>query len=50
VPRSHQPTDTAAAVDPAAVDETVQFALMLIDAIDAVLSNSAVRQSTAVDG
>jgi hypothetical protein len=34
-PRSHQPADTTAAIDRGAVDTTVEFALMLVDAIDA---------------
>jgi len=37
-PGSHQPTDVAGALDRAAHDQTVQFALMLIDAIDAALA------------
>jgi hypothetical protein len=38
VPRSHQPTDRAQALDRGAHDRTVQFTLMLIDAIDAALA------------
>jgi Iap family predicted aminopeptidase len=33
--RSHQPTDTPAVVERAAVDISIEFALMLVDAIDA---------------
>jgi hypothetical protein len=36
-PRSHQPADTTAAIDRAAVDATLELALMLVDAIDAEL-------------
>jgi hypothetical protein len=50
VRRSHQPTDTATAIDPGAVDKAVQFGLMLIDAIDVSVSEAADRQSTTVDG
>jgi hypothetical protein len=35
VPRSHRRDDTAANVDPAAIDAAVQFGLMLVDGIDA---------------
>jgi Peptidase family M28 len=34
-PRSHQASDTPAAVDPSALDATIQFGLMLVDEIDA---------------
>jgi hypothetical protein len=37
-PRSHQPTDTPARVDPAAVDKAVEFALLLVDRIDEFLA------------
>lgn len=40
VPRSHQPEDTAAAIDPAAIDSVVQFGLMLVDSIDALLAST----------
>jgi Peptidase family M28 len=36
-PRSHQPSDTATAIERAAVDATLELALMLVDAIDAEL-------------
>jgi hypothetical protein len=36
-PHSHQPGDTPDAVDPAAIDRALQFALLLVDAIDAVV-------------
>jgi hypothetical protein len=39
-PRSHQPGDTAAAIDRAAVDATLELALMLVDAIDAEVSQA----------
>jgi hypothetical protein len=38
VPRSHQATDVADALDQGAHDRAVQFGLMLVDAIDAVLA------------
>lgn len=38
VPRSHQPSDAADALDRAAHDRAVQFVLMLIDEIDAALA------------
>jgi hypothetical protein len=41
-PRSHQPADTADSVDPDALDQTVQFALLIADEIDAFLAR---RQS-----
>ena len=40
-PRSHQRGDTAAALDDAAADAAVQFGLVLIDAIDAQLGQTA---------
>jgi hypothetical protein len=46
-PRSHQPGDTAAAVDRGAVDATLEFALMLVDAIDAEMALSAGEPSGA---
>jgi hypothetical protein len=46
-PRSRQPADTAAAIDRAAVDTTVELALMLVDAIDAELV--AMRAAAAAD-
>jgi hypothetical protein len=39
VPRSHQSTDVAAALEQAAHDRAVQFGLMLVDAIDALLGS-----------
>jgi hypothetical protein len=38
VPRSHQGSDEAAQIDEAALDATVQFGLLLVDAIDAYLA------------
>jgi uncharacterized membrane protein YtjA (UPF0391 family) len=46
-PRSHQGTDTAARLDPAALDGLLQFALTLVDAIDADLARSASGKSAA---
>lgn len=40
VPRSHQRDDTAEAIDSAAIDAAVQFALMLVDEIDATVAGS----------
>jgi hypothetical protein len=37
-PRSHQAADTADAIDPGALDATVQFGLLLVDAIDAFVA------------
>ncbi len=39
-PRSHQSADTVAKLDPAALDALLQFALTLVDAIDADLARS----------
>lgn len=36
-PRSHQPTDREAAIDPSALDRTLELALLLVDAINASL-------------
>jgi Peptidase family M28 len=36
-PRSHQRSDTAESLDPAALDEALEFGLTLIDAVDAFL-------------
>jgi peptidase M28-like protein len=40
-PRSHQTGDTAAMLDPAALDALLHFGLMLVDAIDADLARPA---------
>ncbi|HEX3688623.1 MAG TPA: M28 family peptidase [Solirubrobacteraceae bacterium] len=40
VPRSHQTRDTPAAIDPAAPDALLQYALTLVDAIDADLART----------
>jgi hypothetical protein len=37
-PRSHQPTDTPEDIDRAAVDRTVEFGMLLVDALDAELA------------
>jgi hypothetical protein len=39
-PRSHQPTDQAEAIDETALDETIQFAIQLTEAIDASIGAS----------
>jgi hypothetical protein len=41
VPRSHRPDDTAALIDAAALDATVEFALILVDALDSFLAETA---------
>ncbi len=46
-PRSHQAGDIPAALDPAALDALLQFALTLVDAIDADLARGATDRSTA---
>ena len=43
VPRSHQRSDTAGAVDTAALDRAVQFGLLLVDAIDGYLARTQAR-------
>jgi hypothetical protein len=48
VPRSHQGSDTADTVDAKALNATVQFGLMLIDAIDAYLASVHARAATQV--
>jgi hypothetical protein len=48
-PRSHQPEDTPQQIDPAAIDEVVEFGLLLIDSVDAFLARRgapAVRRPT----
>jgi hypothetical protein len=40
VPRSHRREDVAASVDPSALEQSVQFALLLVDEIDAWLAES----------
>ncbi|HEY1714391.1 MAG TPA: M28 family peptidase [Solirubrobacteraceae bacterium] len=40
-PRSHQAGDTPAALDPASADALLQFALTLVDAVDADLARTA---------
>jgi Zn-dependent M28 family amino/carboxypeptidase len=48
-PRSRQSSDVAAALDPAALDATLEFALILVDAVDSFLAEtqSAARRQTA---
>ncbi|HEY5316506.1 MAG TPA: M28 family peptidase [Solirubrobacteraceae bacterium] len=48
--RSHQPGDTAEAVDRASVDATLELALMLVDAIDAELTARRGGSSAAPAG
>jgi len=45
-PRSHQKSDTAADIDPAALDRVVEFGLLLVDAIDGFLRGA--QPATAV--
>ena len=45
-PRSHQPGDTAAALDPQAIDAMLQFGLTLVDAIDADLARRKTSSTT----
>jgi len=46
-PRAHQATDLAAAIDPAAPDALLQYALTLVDAIDADLGRASRRSAAA---
>jgi hypothetical protein len=48
-PGWRQPTDVTAALDPAAVEATLEFALILVDAVDSFLAEtqSAARRQTA---
>jgi hypothetical protein len=39
-PRSHQPDDVAAAVDPGTLDATLEFGLILVDALDSFLATT----------
>lgn len=45
-PRSHQRTDTADAVDSEALDRALQFALLMVDAIDATVGELQSREAT----
>lgn len=47
VPRSHRRTDTAAKLDRVALDQAVQFALLLVDAIDAALGEPQTSTTAA---
>jgi hypothetical protein len=47
VPRSHQRTDGPEAFDPAAADALLEFALTLVDAIDADLGDATGRSAAA---
>jgi hypothetical protein len=46
-PRSQQGSDTAPALDPAALDRVLEFALTLVDAIDADLTRPTGRSGAA---
>jgi hypothetical protein len=48
-PRSHQAADTAAEIEPRAMDTTVEFGLILVDALDSFLARTATTPSTADD-
>jgi hypothetical protein len=43
VPRSHTQQDTVALVEQATVESTLEFALMLVDAIDAEFARASTR-------
>jgi hypothetical protein len=45
VPRSHQRTDVADAIEAGPIESAVQLGLLLIDAIDAALAEPAARVS-----
>lgn len=45
-PRSHQRADTPAEIDEAAIDRTVEFALLLVDRLDAFVASHAQRLTT----
>ncbi|HEY2653313.1 MAG TPA: M28 family peptidase [Solirubrobacteraceae bacterium] len=45
-PRSHQQTDTIQAVDSAALDAALQFALLMVDAIDTAVGELRERRAT----
>ncbi len=44
-PRSHQKADTAAAIDPHALDRVASFALLLVDGIDAAVGEEQRRRT-----
>jgi hypothetical protein len=46
-PNSHQPTDTAQAIDETALDQTVEFARQLIDAINVSLARQTATEQPA---
>jgi Peptidase family M28 len=46
-PRSHQRADTTDAVDPAAIERTVEFTLLLVDAVDAYLAEARAAPTAA---
>lgn len=45
-PNSHQPTDTVEAVDTAALDAALQFALLMVDAIDTAIGELREQRAT----
>ncbi|HKO28316.1 MAG TPA: M28 family peptidase, partial [Solirubrobacteraceae bacterium] len=45
-PRSHQPTDVASAIDQADLDQAIEFALRLVDAIDGALEPEPANSAT----
>ena len=47
VPRSHQDADTPENLDVVAIDDALQFALMLVDAIGEYVENNPVKQTRA---
>lgn len=44
-PRSHQRTDQVSRLDPKSLDDALQFALLMVDAIDAALADASERAS-----
>jgi hypothetical protein len=49
-PKSHQPTDTPDAIDPAATQQTVELGLLLVNAIDTALEPGRTRNTTDQQG
>jgi hypothetical protein len=46
-PRSHRPDDVPEALDPAALDGALEFALILVDAVDSFLAQGAAEAEAA---
>jgi hypothetical protein len=46
-PRSHQPDDVATAVDPTSLDATLEFGLILVDALDSFLATTQMQAQAA---